>query len=336
MAGLHILVTGGTGFIGSHTAVELLNAGHTVVLVDNLSNSKAEVLPRLQRISARAPLFECLDLRDRAGLSALFARHRFDAVVHFAGLKSVADSVAQPLHYYDNNVGGSMVLLEVMAAAGVKTLVFSSSATVYGERVRSPILEDFPLLPANPYGRSKWMIEEMLRDQVGAASGWRVAILRYFNPVGAHESGLIGEDPRGVPQNLLPYIGQVAAGQRARLPVYGADYETPDGTGMRDYIHVVDLARGHLKALEQLSAAPGLRTYNLGAGRAHSVLEMVRAFEQASGRAVPYEILPRRAGDIAAYYADASLAQRELGWRATRSVAQMCADVWRWQMQAAA
>ena len=336
MASMHILVTGGMGFIGSHAAVELLNAGHEVTLIDNLSNSKAEVLPRLGRISAGTPRFERLDVRDRAGLTALFARHRFDAVVHFAGLKSVAESVAQPLRYYDHNVCGSMVLFEVMAAAGVKTLVFSSSATVYGDPATVPIFEHFPLAPANPYGRSKWMIEEVLRDQVRADPAWRVCLLRYFNPVGAHESGLIGEDPHGAPHNLLPYIAQVAAGWRAALPVYGDDYPTPDGTGMRDYIHVSDLALGHLKALEQLAAGPGLRTYNLGTGHARSVFEMVRAFEQASGRTVPYQVAPRRAGDLAVYYADAGLAERELGWRATRGVAQMCADAWRWQTLASA
>ncbi len=328
---MKILVTGGLGYIGSHTCVELLAAGHEPIALDNLSNSKTSVKERVERISGKTMGFIEADIRDRAAMQAAFAAHQFDAVIHFAGLKAVGESVSQPLRYYDNNVTGSLVLFETMQQAGVKTLVFSSSATVYGDPASVPIREDFPLSATNPYGRSKLIIEEMLRDLQVADPSWRIALLRYFNPVGAHESGLIGESPNGIPNNLVPYISQVAVGQRPTLSVYGGDYPTPDGTGVRDYIHVVDLSIGHVKTLDKLATAPGLLTYNLGTGRGNSVLEMVRAFEQASGKPVPYQIVARRPGDIAACYAETELAERELGWKAERGVAQMCADSWRWQ-----
>ncbi|OFA03359.1 UDP-glucose 4-epimerase GalE [Duganella sp. HH101] len=328
---MKILVTGGMGYIGSHTVVELLAAGHEVVALDNLSNAKASVQQRVERIAGKSFTFVDADVRDRAAVEAVFAAHRLDSVIHFAGLKAVGESVEQPLRYYDNNVTGSLVLFECMAKAGVKSLVFSSSATVYGDPASVPILEHFPLSATNPYGRSKLMIEEMLRDLYKADPSWSIALLRYFNPVGAHASGLIGEEPNGIPNNLVPYIAQVADGSRERLSVYGSDYPTPDGTGLRDYIHVVDLALGHLATLSKLATGSGIFTYNLGTGRGNSVLEMVRAFEAASGRPVPYQLVARRPGDIAACYADASLAERELGWKAQRNVEQMCADSWRWQ-----
>jgi UDP-glucose 4-epimerase len=326
-----ILVTGGAGYIGSHTAVELMATGHEVMIIDNFSNSKISVLDRIERIAGRKPRFQELDILDDAGLRKLFSEHRFDAVIHFAGLKAVGESVEQPLRYYNNNISGSLKLFQAMAEFDVKTLVFSSSATVYGDPHKVPILEDFPLHATNPYGRSKLMIEEILADIALSDPEWRIALLRYFNPVGAHASGLIGEDPNGIPNNLLPYIAQVADGRREFLSVYGNDYPTPDGTGMRDYIHVVDLALGHIKMLEKLAKQPGVHTYNLGTGRAHSVLEMVKAFEKASGRRVPYKIAGRRPGDIATCYADPTLAERELGWRAEKNIEQMCADSWRWQ-----
>lgn len=328
---MKILVTGGMGYIGSHTVVELLGAGHEVVVIDNLANAKASVQQRVERIAGQPFEFLQVDVRDRAAMEAVFAAHAIDAVIHFAGLKAVGESVEQPLRYYDNNLTGSLVLFETMAKAGVKSLVFSSSATVYGDPASVPIREHFPLSATNPYGRSKLMIEDILRDLHRAQPDWRIALLRYFNPVGAHQSGLIGEEPNGIPNNLVPYIAQVAAGQRPQLSVYGNDYPTPDGTGLRDYIHVVDLALGHLATLGKLATAPGIYTYNLGTGRGNSVLEMVRAFEAASGRPVPYQIVARRPGDIAACYADAGLAERELGWKATRNIEQMCADSWRWQ-----
>ena len=330
-----ILVTGGTGYIGSHTVVELLAAGHDVFIIDNFSNSKASVLDRIERISGRRPGFAQLDVRERiALLRILFANH-FDAVLHFAGLKAVGESVERPLAYYENNVSGSVALLECMMEAGVKTIVFSSSATVYGQPPSVQYREDFPLSPCNPYGRSKMMIEDILRDVAAADSSWQVALLRYFNPVGAHPSGLIGEDPTGIPNNLMPYIAQVALGKLKELPVFGAGYPTRDGTGVRDYIHVVDLARGHLAALNALRARGGVLTLNLGTGRGYSVLEMMRAFESASGRAVPYRIVERRPGDLAEYYADPGLAQRMLGWKAELGLDAMCADTWRWQQWAA-
>lgn len=327
---MNILVTGGAGYIGSHTCVELLAAGRDVVIVDNLCNSSVVALERIGRIAGRTPEFVHGDVRDYTLLHALFAAHDFDAVIHFAGLKAVGESVAKPLRYYDSNVAGSLMLFDVMAEHGVKTMVFSSSATVYGDPASVPIREGFPLGPTNPYGHTKLMVENILRDLVRADEGWRVALLRYFNPVGAHESGLIGEDPQGVPNNLMPYVSQVAMGRLQELSVWGNDYPTPDGTGVRDYIHVVDLARGHLAALERMPAA-GVVTVNLGTGQGYSVLEMVRAFEQASGRRVPYRIAPRRPGDIAACYADPALAAGLLGWRAQRGLEAMCADTWRWQ-----
>ncbi|WP_348700009.1 UDP-glucose 4-epimerase GalE [Duganella fentianensis] len=328
---MKVLVTGGLGYIGSHTCVELMAAGHEVLALDNLSNARASVADRVGRISGRPLPFVQADVRDRTVLRSVFRDHAIDSVIHFAGLKAVGESVEQPLRYYDHNVCGSLVLFETMAEAGVKSLVFSSSATVYGDPASVPIFEHFPLSATNPYGRSKLMIEELLRDLYRSDPSWHIALLRYFNPVGAHESGLIGEEPNGVPNNLLPYVAQVAHGLREQLAVYGNDYPTPDGTGLRDYIHVVDLALGHLKTLTKLGAGSGLHTYNLGTGRGNSVLEMVRAFEAASGRPVPYRFAPRRPGDIAACYADASLAERELGWKAERDLAQMCADAWRWQ-----
>jgi UDP-glucose 4-epimerase len=328
---MKILVTGGAGYIGSHTCVELLNSGHEVVIVDDLSNSNVGVVERIGRISGKTPVFVETDVRDRAVMEGVFEQHGIDAVIHFAGLKAVGESVAQPLRYYDVNVFGSLVLFQTMAKFGVKRLIFSSSATVYGDPATVPIREDFPLHTTNPYGGSKLMVENVLRDQAIADPEWRIALLRYFNPVGAHDSGLIGEDPRGIPNNLLPFIAQVAEGRRERLAVFGDDYPTPDGTGMRDYIHVVDLALGHVKALEKLNVGSGVLTYNLGTGAASSVLDMVRAFERASGKPIPYTINPRRPGDIAVCYAATELAERELGWKAQRNVEQMCVDAWRWQ-----
>ena len=326
-----ILITGGAGYIGSHTLVELLRSGFKLVVIDNLSNSKHEALRRVERISGKSVAFYQVDVRDRAGLQKVFREHAIAAVIHFAGLKAVGESVAKPLEYYDNNVTGSLVLFEVMVAANVKTLVFSSSATVYGDPASVPIREDFPLSATNPYGRSKLMIEEMLRDLYRADETWRIALLRYFNPVGAHTSGLIGEDPNGIPNNLMPIVARVAVGRLPSLSVYGNDYPTKDGTGVRDYIHVVDLALGHLKALNALQQRGGLMTVNLGTGNGYSVLDVVRAFEAASGKRVAYKIAPRRAGDIAACYADPSLAAELLGWRAERGIDEMCADAWRWQ-----
>lgn len=326
-----ILVTGGAGFIGSHTVVELLLAGYEVLVVDNLCNSKPSVLDRIEHIAGRRPEFVNADIRDRQSLHVLFSSHRFDAVIHFAGLKAVGESVAQPLRYYDNNVHGSMVLFETMAMAGVKTVVFSSSATVYGVPHALPIREDFPLSATNPYGRNKLIIEEILRDIARADASWHIALLRYFNPVGAHTSGLIGEDPNGIPNNLMPYIAKVAEGTLAKLSIFGGDYPTHDGTGVRDYIHVVDLARGHIEALKKLQTSPGVLTANLGTGQGYSVLDVVHAFEAESGRKVPYEIVDRRPGDIAACYADPSLARKLLGWQARHGLNEMCRDAWRWQ-----
>lgn len=330
-----ILVTGGTGYIGSHTVVGLLAAGHDVFIIDNFCNSKNSVLDRIERISGRRPGFAQIDVRDRAALRQVLFANRIHTVMHFAGLKAVGESVERPLTYYENNVSGSMVLFECMMEVGVKTIVFSSSATVYGQPPSVQYREDFPLSPHNPYGRSKMMIEEILRDVAVADSSWQVALLRYFNPVGAHSSGLIGEDPNGIPNNLMPYIAQVALGTSKELPVFGADYPTRDGTGVRDYIHVVDLARGHIAALNALRDRHGVLTVNLGTGRGYSVLEMVRAFETASGRAVPYRIVARRPGDLAEYYADPGLAQEVLGWKAELGIDAMCADTWRWQQWAA-
>lgn len=327
-----ILVTGGAGYIGSHTCVELLQAGLEPVVVDNFSNSKPEALRRVERITGRAVPFHAVDIRDRAGLREVFKRHEIEAVVHFAGLKAVGESVREPLRYYDNNVSGTVALCEVMAEAGVKRIVFSSSATVYGDPHTVPIREDFPVgSTTNPYGRSKFIIEEILRDLHVADPDWRVILLRYFNPVGAHESGLIGEDPNGLPNNLMPFVAQVAVGRLPSLRVFGNDYATPDGTGVRDYIHVVDLAQGHVAALRYLAAHPGVGTFNLGTGRGYSVLDMVRAFSQASGREIPYQIVARREGDIACCYADPTLARELLEWQAERDIEAMCVDTWRWQ-----
>jgi len=328
---MHILVTGGTGYIGSHACVALLAAGHEVTAIDNLSNSRIEVVDRIGQIAGRRPAFRQGDVRDHEFLHAVFSQSPVDAVIHFAGLKSVGESVAQPLSYYDCNVGGTLALCAVMNDVGVKTLIFSSSATVYGDPQSVPIREDAPRSTTNPYGASKLMIEDMLADLARSDGAWRIARLRYFNPVGAHESGLIGEAPSGIPNNLMPYVAQVASGQRERLSVYGGDYPTPDGTGVRDYIHVMDLAEGHLAALDYLAGQCGLLTVNLGTGRGYSVLEMVRSFEEASGRPVPYSIVARRPGDIAACYADPALAEKLLGWKARRGIDDMCRDAWRWQ-----
>ena len=326
-----LLVTGGAGYIGSHTCVELLQAGYGVVVADNLCNSRREVFGRIERIAGRAVTFHECDVRDAAALRGIFGEHAIDAVLHFAGLKAVEESVARPLAYYNNNVGGTLALCAVMSEAGVRRLVFSSSATVYGDPDAVPVREDHPLRPTNPYGHSKAMIETILQDLSRSDPAWKIALLRYFNPVGAHESGLIGEDPGGVPNNLLPFIAQVAVGRREALNVYGNDYPTPDGTGVRDYIHVVDLARGHLAALEKLATSSEVLSVNLGTGRGYSVLEMVEAFRRASGRDIPYRIVARRPGDVAACYADPALAARLLGWRAERGLERICRDAWRWQ-----
>jgi UDP-glucose 4-epimerase len=326
-----ILVTGAAGYIGSHTCVELLSAGYAVVALDNLCNSSAESIRRVERITGRSLPFVEADVRDRAALDALLREHKIDAAIHFAGLKAVGESVAQPLRYFENNVGGSVTLLQALGDAGVKTFLFSSSATVYGDPESVPISEDARLSTTNPYGRSKLMVEQVLEDLQTSDPSWTIASLRYFNPVGAHESGLIGEDPRGIPNNLMPFIAQVAVGRRERLSVFGDDYPTPDGTGVRDYIHVVDLARGHLAALAQLFRSQRSFTINLGTGRGYSVLEMVKAFEQASGRPVPYQVTARRPGDIATCYADPARARELLDWEAKKDLADMCADHWRWQ-----
>ncbi len=328
-----ILVTGGAGYIGSHTCVELLEAGFEVVVVDNLANSKEEALTRVQAIAGRNLAFHRVDLLDREALGKVFAANDISAVIHFAGLKAVGESVSIPLAYYHNNLTGTLTLCEVMREQGVKNLVFSSSATVYGDPESVPITEDFPLGATNPYGRSKLMIEEILRDLYVSDRAWNIALLRYFNPVGAHPTGRIGENPHGIPNNLMPFITQVAVGRLQELAVFGNDYPTPDGTGVRDYIHVVDLARGHLRALERLDARPGVVTCNLGTGRGYSVLEMVRAFETASGRKIPYRIAARREGDIAACYADPSRAARELNWKAELGIEDMCRDAWKWQSE---
>jgi UDP-glucose 4-epimerase len=326
-----ILLTGATGYIASHTWLSLLSAGYRVVGVDNFSNSSPEVLNRLRMLSGTTPEFVGADVCDATAMETLFGRERIDAVVHFAAFKAVGESVAKPLDYYANNIGGLLTLCRAMKAHGCKTLVFSSSATVYGNPQRLPIREDAPLSVTNPYGATKLMSENILRDVERSDPAWTIALLRYFNPVGAHESGRIGEDPRGIPNNLMPFVTQVAVGKRERLQVFGNDYNTPDGTGVRDYIHVLDLAQGHVDALRYLLDTKRSITANLGTGRGHSVLEVVRAFEQASGRDVPLQIVARRPGDIDACYADVSLANEVLGWRATRDLATMCADSWRWQ-----
>jgi UDP-glucose 4-epimerase len=328
---MQIMVTGGAGYIGSHTCVELLKAGYDVVVVDNFINSKPAVLSRIQEVTGRDFVFYKTDIRDEAGLKRVFAENDIKAVIHFAGLKAVGESVANPLAYYSNNVGGTVTLCQVMQEHGVKKIVFSSSATVYGNPDSVPIKEDFPLKPVNPYGRTKFMIEEILRDIYISDSDWSISLLRYFNPVGAHESGRLGEDPNGIPNNLMPYITQVAVGKREKLYVFGGDYPTPDGTGIRDYIHVVDLAKGHLLALEKILGETGLDVYNLGTGRGYSVLEVVEAFARATGRQIPYVITDRRPGDVAVCYADADKAYRELGFKAERNLEDMCRDAWNWQ-----
>ncbi len=326
-----ILVTGGAGYIGSHTCIELISAGFEPIVVDNLCNSKQQALRRVEKITGERVPFYQEDVRNRSGLEAIFKDHQFTAAIHFAGLKAVGESVQMPVSYYDVNVNGSLTLLQVMAQAGVKHLVFSSSATVYGDPASVPIREGFPLSATNPYGRSKLMVEDILRDVLKSDSQWRVALLRYFNPVGAHSSGLIGEDPNGIPNNLMPVVSQVAVGKRKALSIFGNDYPTPDGTGVRDYIHVVDLARGHVHALNALASKPGMITVNLGTGNGYSVLEVVRAFEKASGRNVPFELVDRRPGDVAACFADPSLAMELIGWKANLGLQQMCTDAWRWQ-----
>ena len=330
---MNILLTGGAGYIGSHSCIALVQAGYTPVIVDNFSNSHSAVLQRLARITGQAIACEQGDVADAAFMADVLRRHAVQAVLHFAGYKAVGESVAEPLKYYRNNIGSTLGLLEAMAAVGCRKLVFSSSATVYGDPASVPITEDFPRSHTNPYGHSKLMIEDMLASLGAADPAWAMAVLRYFNPVGAHPSGLIGENPSGIPNNLMPYITQVAVGQRPQLQVFGDDYPTPDGTGVRDYIHVQDLAEGHVAALDALLQRGQSLTVNLGTGQGHSVLEVVRAFEQASGRAVPYQIMPRRPGDVAQCYADPALARQQLGWQARRSLADMCADAWRWQSQ---
>jgi len=326
-----ILVTGGAGYIGTHTCIELLQAGYQVVVFDNLSNSKPVALKRVRDITGKDLEFVKGDIRDREALDNLFRGHPIEAVIHFAGLKAVGESVQKPLEYYENNVSGTVTLLQAMRDAGVKNIVFSSSATVYGDPASLPIREDFPLSATNPYGRSKLIVEDILRDLHVADDSWNIGILRYFNPVGAHHSGRIGEDPNDIPNNLMPFVSQVAVGKLPELSVFGNDYPTHDGTGVRDYIHVVDLAKGHIKALQKLEQSPGCVTYNLGTGTGYSVLDMVKAFEKASGKTVAYRIAPRRPGDIAACYADPELARRELGWEAEYGVEAMCQDSWRWQ-----
>ena len=330
---MSILVTGGAGFIGSHTVVELLENNEDVIVVDNLSNSKKEALNRVQEITGKSLTFYKTDLLDKEGLDEIFSSHQIDSVIHFAGFKAVGESVEKPLSYYHNNITGTIYLCEVMAKHNVTDIVFSSSATVYGDPETVPIQEDFPLTATNPYGRTKLFIEKILRDVHSSDDSWNIALLRYFNPVGAHESGRIGEDPNDIPNNLMPYITQVAVGKLDKLSVFGDDYPTHDGTGVRDYIHVVDLAIGHLKALDKLQSNPGVVTYNLGTGQGYSVLDVVNAFEKASGQNVPYKITDRRPGDIASCYADPTKAEKELGWTAKRDIVEMCRDAWRWQSQ---
>ena len=326
-----ILVTGGAGYIGSHTCIRLLESGYRVVVLDNFSNSSREAVRRVEDIARHAVILIEGDINDAPLLDQLFQEHAIDAVIHFAGLKAVGESVAQPLRYYHNNVSGTVVLCQAMQRAGVKNMVFSSSATVYGDPASLPIREDFPTSATNPYGRSKLMIEELLGDLYVADDSWNIALLRYFNPVGAHSSGRIGEDPADIPNNLMPYIAQVAVGRREHQNVFGSDYPTPDGTGVRDYIHVMDLAEGHVKALEWLDRDLGIKAFNLGTGKGYSVLDMLHAFEKACGHKLPYVLTDRRPGDVACCYADPTLAAEELGWRAELSLEAMCADAWRWQ-----
>lgn len=330
---MQVLVTGGAGYIGSHTVLELLEQDHEVIVVDNLSNSSEEALRRVQDITGKSVTFYEMDLLNKEQLDDIFSKHFIDAVIHFAGYKAVGESVAKPMMYYENNLDSTLRLCEVMEKHGVKNLVFSSSATVYGDPASVPITEDFPLSATNPYGRTKLFIEYILKDLHKSDGIWNIALLRYFNPVGAHESGRIGEDPNDIPNNLMPYISQVAVGKLEKLSVFGSDYPTHDGTGVRDYIHVVDLANGHLKALEKLESNPGLVIYNLGTGNGSSVLDMIKAFEKASGKEVPYKLTDRRPGDVAACYADPARAEQELGWQAERGIEEMCRDAWRWQSE---
>lgn len=328
---MNILITGGAGYIGSHTTLEFIKQGHQVSIIDNLLNSKFEAVKRLEELSGSSIKFYKEDLLDESALSGIFAANDFSAVIHFAGLKAVGESVQQPLWYYHNNITGTLNLLKIMQKFKVFNFVFSSSATVYGEPHKVPILENFPTQPTNPYGRTKFMIEEILKDLYVSNNNWNIALLRYFNPIGAHESGRIGEDPNGIPNNLLPYIAQVAVKKLPFLRIFGNDYPTPDGTGVRDYIHVVDLARGHLKALSKLQENPGVVTYNLGTGKGYSVLEVVKAFQEASGVEIPYQFTERRPGDSASIYADPSLANSELNWSADKDILTMCRDTWKWQ-----
>jgi len=328
---MKILVTGGAGYIGSHTCIELIRAGYEVVVVDNLCNSSLESLKRVESLIDCDIPFHKVDVRDKVALTRVFEQYSIDGVIHFAGLKAVGESVERPIEYYDTNVGGTFILADVMREFGCKTFVFSSSATVYGDPHTVPIKEDFPLSVTNPYGRSKLMIEEFLQDVFVADDSWNIALLRYFNPMGAHKSGLIGEDPNDIPNNLIPYISQVAVGKLAKLSVFGGDYNTPDGTGVRDYIHVVDLAKGHVKALQALESKPQVLIVNLGTGNGYSVLDMIKAFEKVSGKNIPYQVVDRRAGDIAICYADPAYAAKKLGWKAKYGLDEMCKDTWRWQ-----
>ena len=330
---MKILVTGGSGYIGSHTVLELLEAGYDTVVLDNLCNSSEESLNRVEQITGKKVTFYKADIRDHAAMDKIFADEKPEAVIHFAGLKAVGESVQKPLMYYDNNIAGTVTLLNVMKEHGCKKIVFSSSATVYGKPASVPIREDFPLSVTNPYGRTKLMIEKILGDVYTADNSWDIILLRYFNPIGAHESGLIGEDPDGIPNNLLPYVAKVAVGRLEKVNVFGDDYDTPDGTGVRDYIHVVDLAKGHVKAIEKIAQNPGLKVYNLGTGNGYSVLDIIHAFSKACGHEIPYVIGPRRAGDIDMCYADPQKAYEELNWKAEYNLDKMCEDTWRWQSQ---
>lgn len=331
---MKILVTGGAGYIGSHTCVELLNAGYEVTVVDNLYNASPKAIDRVEQITGKTLRFYEADLLDRAAVDKIFAQEKPDAVIHFAGYKAVGESVAKPLEYYHNNITGTLLLCDVMRNHNVKNIIFSSSATVYGDPAMIPITEECPKkTPTNPYGQTKTMLEQILMDIQKADPQWSVILLRYFNPIGAHKSGLIGEDPKGIPNNLVPYVAQVAVGKLKSVGVFGNDYDTPDGTGVRDYIHVVDLARGHVKALEKFKEDKGVRIYNLGTGHGYSVLQVVKAFSKACGKDLPYEIKPRRAGDIATCYCDPAKAKKELGWEAEYGIEEMCADSWRWQSQ---
>ena len=329
---MKILVTGGAGYIGSHTCVELLNAGYDVVVVDNLYNASAKALDRVREITGKDLTFYEADILDAPKMDEIFKKEQVDCVIHFAGLKAVGESLVNPLEYYKNNINGTLLLCEAMRKNGCKNIIFSSSATVYGNPAFIPITEECPKgTPTNPYGWTKWMIEQILTDLHTADPEWNVILLRYFNPIGAHKSGLMGEDPKGIPNNLLPYVAQVAIGKLKCLGVFGDDYDTPDGTGVRDYIHVVDLAAGHVKAINKIKENPGVKIYNLGTGKGYSVLDVVKAFSKACGHDVPYEIKPRRAGDISTCYSDASLAKKELGWEAKYDIDEMCEDSWRWQ-----